>query len=371
MFFVETGMSIKKIEENVYEIRYYRDGRKKDPKTGKPSNKGRTRILYKGSEPEAMAYYVSLVRAQPKTKTVIAPTLLQALPDFCLYYENNVSRTTYKDFLYTWKRNLEPFFGKLRPQDLTPPLIERYKQHRRSMITVRGNPPSMRTVSKELSNLAAMTTWMALPEINMASPLNFTIRGFTAKQTRAKAPTVPSRAEIIRFLRLMERPYRAIFATLYYGGLRRTEALTLTAERVNLSQGYMLVKGKGGKERIVPIFRKLSIYLRRRVPKGGWLFPNPETGKPYTDLRKPIKRSTDKAGMGHIWIHLLRHAFGTHSIQSGIDLRSLQLIMGHSTSQVTERYTHLAGFLNDAMDKFGGGSLRFPKSKKLNVISAT
>lgn len=128
----------------------------------------------------------------------------------------------------------------------------------------------------------------------------------------------------------------------YYAGLRKTEATRLEAKHVNWSQNYLLVTGKGNKERIVPMHRKLCVYLRKR-PKSGFLFTN------------PLRRAADKAGLDqHVYMHLLRHGFGTHGIQSGINLRTMQLLMGHSSSQMTERYTTLAAqFLTEEMRKFG------------------
>jgi integrase/recombinase XerD len=105
--------------------------------------------------------------------------------------------------------------------------------------------------------------------------------------------------------------------------------------------------------------------LRKRYKKG-LLFVNPKTEKEYVDLRKPLKRAAEKAGIDqHVYMHLLRHSFGTHSIQSGIGLRTLQMLMGHSSSQVTEIYTTLAGqYLGQEIEKFGRGAMRHSKQPK-------
>lgn len=354
---------------NVWVIRYYPHGRKKDPATGRPSNNRET-IYFEGKEADARAYYVDLLRtAAPPAEIMLAPSLKQAWPSFCGYYKLHVAPSTYRDYLCTWGQHLEPFFGKFRPHLLTPKLIEQYKEQRREKQTVRGGPTSKKTINKELSYLSAMTTWMARPEINMAKPLHFAIRGFPARQIKAPLPVIPSRKDMIFFLRAANREYRAIFALCYYAGLRKTEATTIKGRHINLSQGYLQITGKGSKERIVPIHRKLRVYLRKRWTRE-YLFINPNTGRPYTDLRRAIDRAAEKAGLdAHIYLHLLRHSFGTHSIQSGIDLRSVQLLMGHSSSQITEIYTTLAAtFLSQQMDRFGSGALRRPNRKKISSV---
>ncbi len=362
-------MSITKISENLYEIRYYSEKRIKDPTTGKPGNGGRKRVLFTGSESEAQGFYASLLRLPRTTTPTLIPTIAQAWSDFCLYYENHVSSTTYRDYLCTWGKHLSPYFGQLRPREFTPALIERYKQFRLSQVTVRGTPPSRKTITKEVSYLAAMTTWMALPENNHSAPVPFAVRGFSRKQTAPPPIKIPTRSQVIRLLRCAEPEYRGIFATCYYAGLRKSEALKLCREHVNLGQGVMMIVGKGNKLRIVPIFRKLKAYLRRRLRRTSlvqpYLFTNPETGKPWVDVKKPLDRAATKAQADHTWLHLLRHSFGTHCIQSGLDLRTVQMLMGHSSSQVTERYTHLAAnFLIGELDRFGEKSLRRPKASK-------
>jgi len=339
-------------------IRWYPEGRKKDPKTGKASNK-RERLVFEGTYAEAMAQYADLLQSAKKPATTLAPTLEQAWEDFCSYYKNHVSESTYRDYLATWGKHLKPFFGQYRPAHLTQTLVEKYKTLRATQKTVRGDFPTKKTVTKELCYISSMCTWMARPEIGKAKPLSFKIKGYSGRQIKAPLAQVPSRREIILLIRHAEREYRPIFLLCYYGGLRKNEALTLRGENVNFSQGYMIVYGKGGKERIVPIFRKLRVYLRKRYTRG-LLFVNPATEKEYVDFRKALKRAADKAGLEqHVYMHLLRHSFGTHSIQSGIGLRTLQILMGHSSSQVTEIYTTLAGqYLGQEIDKFGRGALR-------------
>jgi len=338
----------------VWIARIYTDGRKKDPKTGKPSNK-RDDYLFEGNKAEALSWYASLCRSPKKAKvTPLAPTIKQAWPDFCLYYQNHVAASTFNDYLKTWDLHLLKWWGQYRPLQIEPKLVELYKQHRLSEKSKRGTTPAKKTINKEISYISAMVTWMADPENNLCQPLPFTIKGFPARQVKAPLAIVPTRKEIILLLRRTERAYRAIFATCYYAGLRKTEALRLAAKDINTTQGYMIIKGKGSKQRIVPIHRKLKIYLRRK-PKRGFVWLNPNTGRPYTDLKRPLERASLKAGISqHVYLHLLRHGFGTHAIQSGVNLRSVQLLLGHESIKTTEIYTTLAAtFLTEEVNRIG------------------
>lgn len=342
-------------------IRFYPHGRKKDSATGKPCG-DEVRMLFQGTEDAAKEMHDKLIAARKSKEPVritIEPTIAESYFKFTRYYKNHVSSTTFNDFKSSWRRHIEPFFGNIRPAHLTPGHIEEYKTLRlsekdRRFKNDKGKPPKKKTINKEISYLSAMITWMSDREQRMCPPPSFVIKGFPAKQTKAPLPVVPSRAEMIRLLRASERTYRPLFALCYYAGLRKTEATLLEAKHVNWSQEYLLITGKGGKERIVPIHRKLIVYLRKR-PKSGYLFLNPKTGRPWVDFKKALGRAVEKAGLEqHVYMHLLRHGFGTHGIQSGINLRTMQLLMGHSSSQITERYTTLAAqFLTEEMRKFG------------------
>lgn len=370
--------------ENVWIARIYPDGRRKDPKTGKASNRRET-LLFEGSRADAVSWYAALCRSKAAPKvTPIAPTLKQAWPQFTVYYENHLAKSTYRDYLCTWQLHLEPFFGDFRPKQITPGIIESYKKKRIKDVSQRGTPTKPKTVNKELSFLSAQLSWMASPEVNLALPVGFPIKGFPSSKTEAPEPIIPSRESIIKFLRGADRQtFRPLFAIFYYTGMRRTEVLTLRDDQINTDFWTITQKVKGGKFRVYPVHTKIRVYLRNRKgtawatknleekslktwKKNRWIFPNPETGEPWKELKPAIRRASKKAGLDqHIYLHLFRHTFGVHSIMSGIELRTLQHLMGHSSSQVTERYTKLAAqHLGVAIQQFGRGALREQHAKK-------
>lgn len=244
--------------------------------------------------------------------------------------------STIEDAKTCWKQ-LKESFGKLQPKVLTKQLIENYKSKR----IADGVKP--RTINKELSYLSSMLTWAA--ENDYCAPLPFTIPVFRAKMTKAPKPRPLIPQQITAIYEAIEPQYKLVFLLMADAGLRRAEAMTLTREQVEFDTGVIFVRGKGSKERIVPITTdRLMAELRKRKNTKGWLSVNLMTGKPFLNIRKALLRAAEKAKIEkHCYHHLLRHSFGTAATVSGFDLSALQAIMGHASADTTMIYQHLAG----------------------------
>lgn len=147
---------------------------------------------------------------------------------------------------------------------------------------------------------------------------------------------------------------RAMLELLYACGLRVTELVSLTALQVNVRQGVVRVMGKGGKERLVPMGLAAADWLERYLHEGRpqllgtsiceALFPS---GRGQQMTRQTfwyrIKHWAQVAGIDvPLSPHTLRHAFATHLINHGADLRVVQLLLGHSDLSTTQIYTHVA-----------------------------
>ena len=141
---------------------------------------------------------------------------------------------------------------------------------------------------------------------------------------------------------------RAMLELLYGGGVRVSELVDLAVEDVSLQQGQMLVRGKGDKERIVPLgqpaIQALTDYLEQgrvrllRKPNVRQVFLS-QRGKPLTrqTIWSMVKRVNHRASP-----HMLRHSCATHMVEHGADLRTVQTLLGHADISTTEIYTHLA-----------------------------
>jgi integrase/recombinase XerD len=179
-------------------------------------------------------------------------------------------------------------------------------------------------------------------------------------RSRARLPQVLSRDEVNR---LLEQPRgvspaalrdRALLETMYACGLRASEAITLELGELDLEAGILRARGKGSKERLVPIGSKaiatLHAYLAQGRPR---LVGLSDEASVFVNLRghglsrqglyKIVQSHAASAGLEHrMSPHTLRHTFATHLLAGGCDLRSLQEMLGHADIGTTQIYTHLS-----------------------------
>ena len=146
---------------------------------------------------------------------------------------------------------------------------------------------------------------------------------------------------------------KAMLETMYASGLRVSELLSLELGNINFVQGYIKTKGKGSKERIIPIgefaLEYLSLYIdkARRCNVGyktKYVFLNKE-GKPISRqyFWRKVKEYALRANIyTEISPHTLRHSFATHLLENGANLREVQEMLGHSKIETTQIYTHIS-----------------------------
>lgn len=148
---------------------------------------------------------------------------------------------------------------------------------------------------------------------------------------------------------LSGRLAHAALEILYASGLRVSELLALPRRAIGADTAVLLVRGKGGKERIVPLSdpaRAAAAALVTELPKGGaWLFPGRNPRRPMTrqGFALLLKQVAIAAGLdpARVSPHVLRHSFASHLLAHGADLRSLQLLLGHADIATTQIYTHV------------------------------
>jgi integrase/recombinase XerD len=178
------------------------------------------------------------------------------------------------------------------------------------------------------------------------------------------AKTLPKILSLKEVEQLLEQPNpqtplgtrdRAMLELLYATGMRVSELTQLPTHQINLEGGYVLVYGKGSKERIVPLGKEamkwVDLYLktvREKLAKGRespTLFIN-RSGKGMSrqQVWKNLKAYGQRAGIRkRITPHLLRHSFASHLLERGADLRSVQMMLGHVDISTTQIYTHVTG----------------------------
>ncbi|WP_439272946.1 site-specific tyrosine recombinase XerD [Pseudochrobactrum sp. HB0163] len=169
------------------------------------------------------------------------------------------------------------------------------------------------------------------------------------KQAEAEARPQDDMSSYFNAVRL-----HALLELLYATGMRVSELVSLPDKTVRSNQRFLLVRGKGAKERMVPLSVKaqniLQLYLnlRDRVPEwqdNPWVFPaRSESGHLARQVfARDLKALAARAGIPSSAVspHVLRHAFASHLLQNGADLRAVQQLLGHSDISTTQIYTHV------------------------------
>ena len=165
-----------------------------------------------------------------------------------------------------------------------------------------------------------------------------------------KLPVILGADEVVRFLEAVPSlKTRTALTTAYAAGLRASEAVSLKVADIDSSRMLIQVRhGKGAKDRTVMLSAQLLAILRtywRLARPKEWLFPGRDEGKPIDVqvLHAACRSATKAAGLAkRITVHTLRHSFATHLLESGVDIRIIQVLLGHNSLSTTARYTQVA-----------------------------
>jgi integrase/recombinase XerD len=218
-----------------------------------------------------------------------------------------------------------------------------------------------RSVARKLSCLRGFYKWLLLdkrirhdPTMNIESPKAWKVlpKALAESETAAMLDTATVVATGAAGDAVALRD-RAILELLYAGGLRVSELTGLRTEDLQLDAGRVMLRGKGDKERVVPLGRAaveaLTEYIERGRPmlarpsqkgnRGGGLFLS-QQGRTLT--RGWIWTLVKTKSGGSASPHMLRHSFATHMVGNGADLRTVQTLLGHADIATTQVYTHLA-----------------------------
>jgi integrase/recombinase XerD len=139
----------------------------------------------------------------------------------------------------------------------------------------------------------------------------------------------------------------ALLELLYGSGLRASEVISLPRAAVRAGQPFLILRGKGSKERLVPISSRaeaaVKAWLENVPPSSPWLFPSGKSHITRVRLFQLVREMAADAGIPpeRISPHVLRHAFATHLLSGGADLRVLQALLGHADIATTQIYTHV------------------------------
>jgi len=227
----------------------------------------------------------------------------------------------------------------------------------------RGYAPA--TLARKLSTLRGLSRFLTERGVLGADPT----RLLPGPRRRRRLPRVLTVAEVETLLGAASgtEPLalrdRAILELLYGCGLRSQEVVALALDDLKPAQAQLIVHGKGGKMRLVPLGEEAAAAVRRYLERGrGLLAADGKTDaraagseqRPLllsrsgralltSDIRRLVVRYCRRAGLDAASPHMLRHAYATHMLERGADLRVIQELLGHASVSTTQVYTHVSG----------------------------
>ena len=261
-------------------------------------------------------------------------------------------------------RDLRGYLAWLQQEEITDTdaisgqLIEQYLQSQKDVKAVRS-------IAREAAAIRSFHHYLAFVYDAKDPSVNIEVR-----HSEDDLPVYATRAEMDRLLSSFTNANpkeildHALLEFIYACGLRVSEAVNLTLNRVNLEEGMVRVLGKGNKERLVPVpkgsvpvlKRYLEIVRPLFVKKPMAQFFVNSCGRPVTVryVELLVREKCEEAGIDkHLTPHKLRHSYATHLLQGGADLRSIQELLGHADIGTSEIYTHVADKqLVDSYQKF-------------------
>ena len=221
--------------------------------------------------------------------------------------------------------------------------------------TLAGEMLAPASIARALSAVKSFHRYLLHHDLLTANPA----RSIKTPRLPRKLPGVLSVAQVRKMLDAASHDdrsgirNRAILAVLYGCGLRVSEAANLGVDDLDFDEGFVRVRGKGSRERLVPLGATTSAAVRQYLegPRREWearhqadhLFYNRQ-GKRLTRMSiwKIVRGSAQRIGLEkRISPHTFRHSFATHLLSAGADLRSVQAMLGHSSVATTQIYTHL------------------------------
>lgn len=224
-------------------------------------------------------------------------------------------------------------------RQITPPIIETFKQDFLNTPTKHGNKRSLATVNYHLRVLSKIFSMAVDAEILGFNPCR-RVRKLKVDNQRTRVLSDEEEGRLLAALSDNE-PVRQIVTLALHTGLRRGEIFNLDWTDVDFGRRTILVKvSKSGKKRMVPMNATISEMLKNMVRRGELVFPSPRTGERLIEIKRSFGRAMREAGIEDLRFHDLRHTAATRMADSGADAFTLMKILGHSDIRMTSRYTH-------------------------------
>lgn len=290
-------------------------------------------------------------KGRPRTKWAeTAPELSRFLE--MLLVERGASRNT----IQSYRADIDGYYAFLAAQKKSP--VKAVRPDVENFLKTGAKDISARSQARKLSALRQFHQFLLSEKTRADDPTQLV----ESPKLPKKLPKYLTEEEVLALLKAIDGikgrdgvRLRALFEILYASGLRVSELVTLPLSAVQRGPQYMTVRGKGNKERIVPLTDAardaVKDYLEVRQSYAGvkkeskYLFPSSAREGHLTRQRfgQMLKELSIEAGIEprKISPHVIRHAFATHLLNHGMDLRSLQQLLGHADISTTQIYTHV------------------------------
>jgi integrase/recombinase XerD len=281
-------------------------------------------------------------------------TLLRAFLDY-LKVEKGLAALTQQ----AYERDLRQF-GAFLEKRRKPLEAARTQDVRDFLHGLFSQARDSRTVARKLSALRHLYRFLLLdrrvrsdPTVNIESPRQWKVLPKSLALAEVEQIlAAPARRGESRFAEVLGARDTAMLEVLYAGALRASELTGIRTEDLKLDLGFLLVRGKGDKERIVPLGAPAQAALTRYIGSARGVLAGARTS-PWLFIRRGGGRLTrarvwqlvsaaSAAAGRHASPHMLRHSAATHMVERGADLRTVQTILGHADIATTQVYTHVA-----------------------------
>ncbi|MBU1094059.1 MAG: site-specific tyrosine recombinase XerD [Firmicutes bacterium] len=272
--------------------------------------------------------------------------------EYYLKNEKGSSKNTIDSYLIDLKQYvlfLETYHQISKPKNIEKKHIEGFLKSTRRKV-------SSKSLARKLTTIKSFHHFLMIEkEVD-----EDVAKGFSAPKIEKTLPQVLSVDEVVSILEQVDKTKplglrnMALLELIYGSGLRVSELLDIQMEDIHLNQGYVIVKGKGNKERMVPISDMSTIALRNYIVKSretiikdqrtNFLFVNQDGNRlSRQGFFKILKKlAYDAKVTTECSPHTLRHSFATHLLENGMDLRTLQSLLGHEDISTTQIYTHIS-----------------------------
>jgi excisionase family DNA binding protein len=257
------------------------------------------------------------------------------MADLYLEKYSKVNKKSWKTSDWVYLRRLKPYFSKYELSKITPEMIEEYKSLRLSTGIKKCS------VNREVSCLRKIFNVAIAWGYAKSNPVSI-VKLYSEKENIRERFLAEDEEQ--RLLAIAPPHIKHMILVALNTGMRKGEIFNLKWQNVDFDRKQISIKeSKSGKERKIPInsvLFSLLHALRSQNENSEYVFANPTTDKPYTDIKRAFSTACTKADIKDLRFHDLRHTFATRLVRRGVDLIIIKELMGHASIVTTQRYLH-------------------------------